>query len=120
MKNRILVVDDLAFVRMMIKEILQKYGYQVVGEAANGIEAIRLYMQLKPDAVLMDITMDQMNGIDALKKIKEIDPNAVVIMCSALGQQQIIINAIKLGAKDFVVKPFKEERIISALKKAIV
>ncbi|MCX8059079.1 MAG: response regulator [Spirochaetes bacterium] len=120
MKNRILVVDDLAFVRMMIKEILHKYGYQVVGEASNGIEAVKLYMQLRPDAVLMDITMDQMNGIDALKKIKEIDPNAIVIMCSALGQQQIIINAIKLGAKDFVVKPFKEERIISALKKAIV
>lgn len=119
MKSKVLIVDDLAFVRMMIKDILVKHGYSVCGEAANGVEAIKKYIELKPDIVLLDITMPVMNGLDALQKIIASDPNAKVIMCSALGQQKLIISAIQAGAKDFIVKPFKEERLVSAIKKVL-
>ncbi len=119
MKKTILIVDDLAFVRMMQKEMLTKHGFDVVGEATNGQESVKLYKQLHPDVVLMDITMPGMNGIDALKEIKKMDSEANVIMCSALGQQKLIISAIQSGAKDFIVKPFKEERLISAIKKTL-
>jgi two-component system, chemotaxis family, chemotaxis protein CheY len=116
---RVLVVDDLAFIKLIIRDILEKRGFQVVGEASNGIEAIELYTKVKPDVVLMDITMPRMDGIQALSKIMEIDKAAKVIMCSALGQQRLIIQAIQLGAKDFIVKPFKAERIIGAIKKTL-
>jgi two-component system, chemotaxis family, chemotaxis protein CheY len=116
---RVLVVDDLAFIKLIIRDILEKRGFQVIGEASNGIEAIELYTKLKPDVVLMDITMPRMDGIQALSKIMELDKNAKVIMCSALGQQKLIVQAIKLGAKDFIVKPFKPERIIGAIKKTL-
>ncbi len=119
MKSSVLIVDDLAFVRMMMKDILAKYGYSVCGEASNGVEAIKKYNELKPDIVLLDITMPVMNGLEALQRIMLMDKNAKVIMCSALGQQKLIISAIQTGAKDFIVKPFKEERLISAIKKAL-
>ena len=105
--------------RMMIKDILTKNGYEVVGEAANGAEGVEKYSQLKPDLVMMDITMPEMNGIDALKKIKENDSSANVIMCSAMGQQAMVIESIQAGAKDFIVKPFQVERVIEAVQKAI-
>lgn len=116
---RVLIVDDLAFIKLIIRDTLEKKGFEVVGEASNGIEAVDLYSKLRPDVVLMDITMPRMDGIQALSKIMEIDRNAKVIMCSALGQQRLIIQAIQLGAKDFIVKPFKPERIIGAIKKVL-
>jgi len=119
MSKRILVVDDAAFMRMMIKDILTKNGYEVVAEASDGMQAVEKYLELQPDLVTMDITMPEMDGITALKKIKEIDPNAVVIMCSAMGQQAMVIDAIQAGAKDFIVKPFQADRVIEAIKKAI-
>ena len=119
MGKNILICDDAAFMRMMIKDILTKNGYEVVGEAANGAEGVEKYSQLKPDLVMMDITMPEMNGIDALKKIKENDSNANVIMCSAMGQQAMVIESIQAGAKDFIVKPFQVERVIEAVQKAI-
>ena len=119
MGKNILICDDAAFMRMMIKDILTKNGYEVVGEAANGAEGVEKYSQLKPDLVMMDITMPEMNGIHALKKIKENDSNANVIMCSAMGQQAMVIESIQAGAKDFIVKPFQVERVIEAVQKAI-
>ncbi len=119
MGKNILICDDAAFMRMMIKDILTKNGYDVVGEAANGAEGVEKYSQLKPDLVMMDITMPEMNGIDALKKIKENDSSANVIMCSAMGQQAMVIESIQAGAKDFIVKPFQVERVIEAVQKAI-
>ncbi|AFG34618.1 response regulator with CheY-like receiver, AAA-type ATPase, and DNA-binding domains [Fervidobacterium pennivorans DSM 9078] len=116
---RILVVDDAAFMRMMLKDILTKAGHEVVGEAANGVEAVEKYKELKPDVVTMDITMPEMNGIDAIKEIKKIDPNATVIVCSAMGQQAMVIEAIQAGAKDFIVKPFQPARVIEAVQKVL-
>jgi two-component system chemotaxis response regulator CheY len=119
MANRILIVDDAAFMRMMIKDILSKNGYEVVGEANDGIEAIEKFSELKPDLVTMDITMPEMDGITALREIKKIDPGAKVIMCSAMGQQAMVIDAIQAGAKDFIVKPFQGDRVIEAIKKTL-
>ncbi|HHT48646.1 MAG TPA: response regulator [Firmicutes bacterium] len=119
MSNRVLVVDDAAFMRMMIKDILKKGGYEVVGEAEDGIKAIEKFKELKPDLVTMDITMPEMDGITAVKEIKKIDPDAVIIMCSAMGQQAMVIDAIQAGAKDFVVKPFQPDRVLEAVKKVI-
>lgn len=119
MAKRIMIVDDAAFMRMMIKDILVKNGYEVVGEAANGVEAVEKYKELKPDLVTMDITMPEMDGVTALKEIKKIDPNAKVIMCSAMGQQAMVIDAIQSGAKDFIVKPFQNDRVIEAVRKAV-
>jgi two-component system chemotaxis response regulator CheY len=117
--KKVLIVDDAAFMRMMIKNILTKNGFEVVGEASNGAEAVELYKKLQPDLVTMDITMPEMDGIEALKKIKEIDPNAKVIMVSAMGQQQLVIEAIQAGAKDFIVKPFQPDRLLEAVNKAL-
>ncbi|MNI41552.1 Chemotaxis protein CheY [compost metagenome] len=119
MANRILVVDDAAFMRMMIRDILSKNGYDVCGEANDGQQAIEKYKELKPDLVTMDITMPEMDGINALKEIKKIEPNAKVIMCSAMGQQAMVIDAIQAGAKDFIVKPFQADRVIEAIKKTL-
>ena len=105
--------------RMMIKDILTKNGYNVAGEAENGLKAIEKFNETKPDLVLMDITMPEMDGIQALKKIKELDPAANVIMCSAMGQQAMVIEAIQSGAKDFIVKPFQAERVLEAVKKVV-
>jgi two-component system chemotaxis response regulator CheY len=119
MAINILIVDDLDFIKIVLRDILEKSGFRVVGEASNGEEAIRIYEDKKPDAVLMDITMKGMDGLTALKHIREIDPEARVIICSALGQQRLIVQAIQLGAKDFIVKPFQPQRVVSALKKAL-
>lgn len=117
MAKRILIVDDAAFMRMLLKDIITKGGYEVVGEASNGAEAVEKYKELKPDIVTMDITMPDMNGIEATKKIMEIDPNANIIMCSAMGQQMMVVEAIQAGAKDFIVKPFQQGRVVEALSK---
>ncbi|MED4401520.1 response regulator [Metabacillus fastidiosus] len=119
MAHKILIVDDAAFMRMMIKDILTKNGYDVVGEAADGAQAVEKYKELQPDLVTMDITMPEMDGIAALKAIKEINPNARVIMCSAMGQQAMVIDAIQAGAKDFIVKPFQADRVLEAVGKTL-
>lgn len=119
MGNRILVVDDAAFMRMMVKDILTKNGYEVVGEAADGRQAVEKFQELQPDLVTLDITMPEVDGIEALKKIRGLDPNARVIMCSAMGQQAMVIDAIQAGARDFIVKPFQADRVIEAVKKAL-
>ena len=119
MPARVLIVDDLAFIKLIIKDTLEKTGFEVAGEASNGIEAVEQYKRLKPDIVLMDITMPRMDGIQALQEIMKFDSAEKVIMCSALGQQKLIIQSIQLGAKDFIVKPFKPERIVGAIKKAL-
>ena len=116
---KILIVDDAAFMRMMIKDILTKNGYNVSGEAENGVKAVEKYKELSPDLVLMDITMPEMDGIQALKEIKKQDSGAKVIMCSAMGQQAMVIESIQAGAKDFIVKPFQAERVIEAVKKVV-
>jgi two-component system chemotaxis response regulator CheY len=115
--KNILIVDDAAFMRMMIKDILTKNGYVVVGEAENGARAVEKYNELKPDLVIMDITMPEMDGIEAVKAIKGINSNADIIMCSAMGQQAMVIESIQAGAKDFIVKPFQAERVIEAVSK---
>lgn len=114
----VLIVDDLSFMRTALRDITQEAGLNVIGEASNGHEGVLKYFSLKPTVVLMDITMPVMNGLQALKKIRQRDPKAVVIMCSALGQQEYILKAIRLGARDFIVKPFKPDRIVSAVQKA--
>jgi two-component system chemotaxis response regulator CheY len=115
---RILIVDDAAFMRLVLKQMLTEAGFQVIAEAGDGDEALKLYRQTKPDVVTMDITMPGMDGIEALKEIKKVDPQAKVIMCSALGQQKMILDAVKAGASDFIVKPFQKERVLEAIVKA--
>ena len=119
MGKTVLIVDDAAFMRMMIKDILSKNGYSVVGEAENGLVALDKYKDLKPDLVTMDITMPDMDGIAAVKAIKSFDSSARIIMCSAMGQQAMVIDAIQAGAKDFIVKPFQPERVLEAVSKAL-
>ncbi len=119
MAKNILICDDAAFMRMMIKDILTKNGYNIAGEAENGLKAVEKYNETKPDLVLMDITMPEMDGIQALKQIRAADPSACVIMCSAMGQQAMVIEAIQSGAKDFIVKPFQAERVLEAVKKVV-
>lgn len=119
MANRVLIVDDAAFMRMMIKDILTKNGYEVVGEAENGQKAVEKYKELTPDLTLMDITMPEMDGIQAVKNIKAIDGAAKIVMCSAMGQQAMVIESIQAGARDFIVKPFQAERVLEAVRKVI-
>ena len=116
---RVLVVDDAAFMRKMVTDALTKGGHEVVGEAGNGVEALNRYRELKPDLLTLDITMPEKDGLAALKDIIELDPNAKVVMCSALGQESKVLESIKLGAKDFVVKPFQADRVIDAVGKAL-
>ena len=116
---RILVVDDNAFMRLMLKNMLTGAGHEVVGEAENGIEAVEQFKALGPDLVTLDITMPEADGIEALHNIRAADGSARVIMVSALGQEQKVIESVKGGAKDFVVKPFNEERVLQALGKAL-
>lgn len=116
---RILIVDDAKFMRMTLTNILQKGNHDVVGEADNGRNAIELYKELKPEIVTMDITMPEMTGLEAVKQIKSIDPNAKIIMCSAMGQQKLVVEAIESGAKDFIVKPFDESRVLEAISRVL-
>ncbi|MDF2594875.1 MAG: response regulator [Clostridia bacterium] len=119
MAKSVLIVDDAAFMRMMIKDILTKNGYEVAGEADNGLKAVDKYKELTPDLVLMDITMPEMNGIDAVKNIKALDPAAKIVMCSAMGQQAMVIESIQAGARDFIVKPFQADRVLEAVRKVL-
>ena len=119
MAKNILICDDAAFMRMMIKDILTKNGYNVAGEAENGMKAVEKFKEVNPDLVLMDITMPEMDGIQALNEIKKLVGGAKVIMCSAMGQQAMVIESIQAGAKDFIVKPFQAERVIEAVKKVV-
>ncbi|MDR1204488.1 MAG: response regulator [Peptococcaceae bacterium] len=119
MAQKILIVDDAAFMRMMLKDILTKNGFEVVGEAENGLVGVEKFKELKPDLVTMDITMPEMDGITAVKNIKGIDGNARVVMCSAMGQQAMVIDAIQAGARDFIVKPFQADRVVEAIQKAL-
>jgi two-component system chemotaxis response regulator CheY len=116
---RILVVDDAAFMRKMVSDALIKGGHEVVGEAGNGTEAVSRFAELRPELTTLDITMPEKDGLTALKEIIELDPSARVIMCSALGQESKVLESIKLGARDFVVKPFQAERVLEAVGKAL-
>jgi two-component system chemotaxis response regulator CheY len=116
---RVLVVDDAAFMRKMVSDALSGGGHEIVGEAGNGDEAVQRYRELRPDVTTLDITMPEKDGISALKEIIAADPGAKVVMCSALGQESKVLESIKLGAKDFVVKPFQAERVLSAIDKAL-
>ena len=118
MAKRILITDDALFMRVTLKNILTQNGYEVVGEAANGAESVELYRQLRPDVVTMDITMPEMDGISALKEIRSMDPSANVVMCTAMGQKNMVVEAIQAGARDFIVKPFQPDRVLEALGKA--
>lgn len=120
MAKKVLIVDDAVFMRMKLKDILEKNGYQVVDEAQNGLEAIEKYKATQPDLVTMDITMPEMDGVEALKEIRAIDSNAKVLMCSAMGQQSMVMDAIRAGAVDFIVKPFDSDRVIKALDKVSI
>ena len=116
---RVLVVDDAAFMRKMVSDALSKAGHEVIGEACNGVEAVESFRALKPELTTLDITMPEKDGLQALGDIMTLDPNARVIMCSALGQESKVLESIKLGARDFVVKPFKPERVLEAVGKAL-
>ena len=116
---RVLVVDDAAFMRKVLSDALAKGGHEVVGEAANGIEAVSRYQELHPDVTTLDITMPEKDGLAALREILAVDPGAKVVMCSALGQESKVLESIKSGAKDFVVKPFQADRVLEAVGKAL-
>ena len=116
---KILLVDDAAFMRMMLKNTLTQAGYTDLYEAEDGLKAEEVYQAEKPDLVFMDITMPNQDGLETLKKIKAADPDATIVMCSAMGQQSMVMDAIRAGAKDFIVKPFQAERVLEAIKKVI-
>ena len=116
---RVLICDDSRFMRIMLARIMKKMGHVVVGEATNGLEAVELYKQHKPDLVTLDIVMTKLDGIRALKQIKEFDPQAKVIMVTAIGNQAMVFSAMKYGAKEFLVKPFKLNQVINAVNKAL-
>jgi len=117
--STVLIADDAAFMRMMIKNILVEGGYEIIGEAADGSEAVERYMELRPDLTTMDITMPSKDGLAALKEIRTADPEACVVMCSAMGQQTMVIESIQAGARDFIVKPFQADRVLEAVQKAL-
>lgn len=117
MGKKVLVVDDAMFMRMMLKDILTANGYDIAGEAGNGIEAVSMYKKFKPDVVLMDITMPEMDGIRSVKEIIKADSGAKIVMCSAMGQQAMVVQSIQSGALDFVVKPFQPEKVVDAINK---
>lgn len=119
MSRTVLIVDDAVFMRTMISDILKQAGFEVVGEAASGVEAIEKYKELQPDLVTMDIVMPDMGGIDAVKEIMKTDPSARILMCSAMGQQGLVVEAIQAGARDFVVKPFQPSRVLEAVQRLL-
>ena len=119
MSSTVLVCDDAVFMRTMVSDILSQAGFTVVGEAENGKQAVEKYQQLKPDLVTMDIIMPEMGGIEAVRAILAFDPDARVLMCSALGQQALVVEAIQAGAKDFVVKPFQPSRVLEAAQRVL-
>lgn len=119
MAQRVLLVDDASFMRMMLKNILVGSGYEVAGEAENGAKALEQYKALKPDLVIMDIIMPEMGGIDAVREIIKQNPSAKILMCSSMGQQSLVVEAIQAGAKDFIVKPFQPSNVLEAVKKVL-
>lgn len=119
MAPSVLIVDDALFMRMMIKDILSKDGFVIVGEAENGVEAVEKYADLNPDLVTMDIVMPEMDGIEAVRNIIKMDPGATVLMCSAMGQQPLVVEALEAGARDFIVKPFQPAKVVEAVRKAL-
>ena len=119
MAARVLIVDDALFMRTMLRNIFAESGFEVVGEAGNGIEAVEKYRQLAPDLTTLDIVMPERNGIEALKQIVALDPRARVVMCSALGQESLIIEALDAGARDFIVKPFKPAKVVEVAQKVL-
>ncbi|HAQ06484.1 MAG TPA: two-component system response regulator [Bacillus bacterium] len=116
---RILIVDDAKFMRITLTNILKEANHEIVGEAENGREAVRLYRELRPDLVTMDITMPEMSGLDAVKEIKRDFKDAKIIMCSAMGQQKMVVDAIEAGAKDFIVKPFDESQVVDSVHRVL-
>jgi two-component system chemotaxis response regulator CheY len=119
LSNTVLICDDAIFMRTMISDILQQSGFEIVGEAETGVQAIERYKQLRPDLVTMDIVMPDMGGIDAVREIVAFDANAKILMCSAMGQQALVVEAIQAGAKDFVVKPFQPSRVLEAVQRVL-
>ncbi|MEA2713163.1 MAG: two-component system, chemotaxis family, chemotaxis protein CheY [Gemmatimonadales bacterium] len=119
MNHTVLVCDDAIFMRTMISDILSQAGFEVVGEADSGVQAVAKYRQLKPDLVTMDIVMPDMGGIEAVREICKSDPEAKILMCSAMGQQALVVEAIQAGAKDFVVKPFQPSRVLEAVQRVL-
>ncbi len=119
MTQRILIVDDALFMRMSMRKILSGAGLEIAGEAENGAVAVQKYKETRPDAVLMDITMPVMDGITAIKAILALDPSAKILMCTALGQQNLVIEALRIGAKDYIVKPFHPERVLKGIHNAL-
>lgn len=117
--KRILIADDASFMRQMIRDIIEPEGYEVVGEASDGVEVMDQFLELRPDLVMMDIVMPKRSGIDAVKAIKAVDPGATVVMCSALGQEMLVTEAMEAGAKDFIVKPFKPDAVLATLGKVL-
>ena len=119
MSHSVLVCDDAIFMRTMISDILAQAGYDVIGEAETGTQAVERFKELPPDLVTMDIVMPAMGGIDAVREIMKIAPDARVLMCSAMGQQALVVEAIQAGAKDFVVKPFQPSRVLEAVQRVL-
>ena len=119
MSHTVLICDDAIFMRTMVRDILTQAGFEVVGEAETGVQAVEKYQQLHPDLVTMDIVMPDMGGIDAVRQICKADPNARILMCSAMGQQALVVEAIQAGAKDFVVKPFQPSRVLEAVQRVL-
>ncbi len=117
--TRVLIADDASFMRQMIRDIIEPEGFEVVGEASDGVEVVEKFKELHPDLVMMDIVMPKRSGIDAVKGIVAMDPTARVVMCSALGQESLVMEAVQAGAKDFIVKPFKPESVVTTLRKAL-
>lgn len=115
----VLVVDDAAFMRMTIKQMLEPHGHVVVGEAENGIQAVEMFAELRPDIVILDISMPELNGIEALKRIKILEPKAKSIICTAIGQQVMLTDAIENGAEEFIVKPFEQAQLLAAIEKIL-
>lgn len=119
MKARVLIADDASFMRQMIREIIEPDGFEIVAEAADGVDAVEQYQASQPDIVTMDIVMPKRSGIDATRAILEIDPEACIVMCSALGQQVLVMEALQAGAKDFIVKPFRPDSVLETLSKLV-
>lgn len=116
---KIMIADDTAFMRAMIRELLTGSGHEIVAEAKNGVEAVRMYQAIQPDVLTLDITMPEMDGVTALRSIRSMDPGARVIMCSAMGQHAMVLDAIQAGAKDFVVKPLQQRRLLDAIERVL-
>lgn len=119
MAKRILIADDSTFMRTILKKVLENAGYAIAGEAANGLQAVEKYSELHPDLVLLDVTMPELDGIQALKRIVASDPDANCVICSAIGQRWMIVEAIEYGAKDFIIKPFQADRVLTAIGNVI-